>query len=168
MIIYLHIIDCNQNFVYSNNINTMNALILPDLIQSMIFWYIWKNKISILNKQYHEVFKCNENDENPSEITLSNKKGAYLCMFNYRYLNDTEGIQFYPYASYRILTIFTWKFDVKENKYIYRHGKETKNTRHWKETVNTIKLPSNYLYSNPIYEEIRLTRKYKFLTEITV
>ena len=122
----------------------MNASLLPDLIQSMISWYLWNNKISLLNKQYHEVFECVDNYDNLDDdnchdpdddiLFLKNysrhrghynyynrvftcnencedpQKSAFVCMFNYRKLNDI--IRNLPCY----MSIYSWKFDVKANK----------------------------------------------------
>jgi hypothetical protein len=115
VMIYLYIIDCNQNFVYSNNINTMNALLLPDLIQSILSWYLWKNKISLLNKQYHEVFECFDNldDDNCHDPDDG------ILLLKYFSSNDTSCYIFNWRMRWKSrLTITSYRFDKVENNYV--------------------------------------------------
>jgi hypothetical protein len=145
------IIDCNQNFVYSNNINTMNALLLPDLIQSMISWYLWKNKISLLNKQYHEVFQCTkiDEDDDPHELFIfhrTDEKWYQYVKFNWRYFwTLPEDYYYYDGGSKlfnergwdELLFINSWKFNKMTNTY-KRMGKY----------YSDKKITSNYFYTN--------------------
>jgi hypothetical protein len=164
MIIYLHIIDCNQNFVYSNN---MNALLLPDLIQSMLSWYLWKNKISLLNKQYHEVFECTkiyeDNDHYELYIFQRNKARYPHVKFNWRYFWTLPKYHYYWDKKGKIklfneiewdelIFINSWKFDRKTNKYerIYRKN------YNYKDDQGAIS--SNYFYTNDNCHEFLIPR----------
>ncbi len=121
----------------------MNAL--PEQIESMYYWYLWMNKINQLNKQYHVVFltKCVKYHYDQYEISISNKNNAF-CVFNYRFLNEKDRLEFFPYADARMKNIYSWKFDVQANKYIFKHRKEG------------IKIPPNYFYTTNIRLESTL------------
>jgi hypothetical protein len=114
----------------------MNALLLPDLIQSMISWYLWKNKISLLNKQYHEVFHTHMFFYDRYHKAVSNIYNVY-CVFNHRNLTDNSFIFGHSGIDLRI-NIITWKFNAQSRKYFLK---------------GTKKLPQNYKYSNGIYLE---------------
>ena len=143
---------------------TMNALLLPDLIQSIISWYLWNSKISLLNKQYHELFECSPiyEDDDPHELFIFHVPYKYrYAKFNWRYFwtlpeyfYDREGeIKLFNERDWdELLFINSWKFNRKTNKY---ERIQRKNHNH-KEYPDAIR--SNYFYTNDNCHEFLIPR----------
>lgn len=51
---------------------------MRDIILIKIGWYLWRDKINIINEEYHKKYYCNENEGVDGVIWCRNEKGSYF------------------------------------------------------------------------------------------
>ena len=99
---------------------------LPNHILDHIYLYIWLNKITELNKQYHKIFKLSPSDHYLHTRNIWDHQHNYYFYFNFRKLDNTWYEKRKRILCYSDPRISSYKPKIKYN-YITRpkkYGKE--------------------------------------------